>query len=77
MDLVKLEQLIEANWPLFAILAIWSLIWKGFALWQTARFSQKWWFIFILIINSMGILEIIYLFFVPKPKSVPADNSSN
>jgi methionyl-tRNA synthetase len=46
---------------LFIILAGWSLIWKGFALWYAARNHQKGWFVFMLIINSAGILEIVYL----------------
>ena len=43
---------------------------KGFALWHAARGSQKWWFIVLLIINTFGILEIVYLiWFRPKTKS--------
>ncbi|MEK7187004.1 MAG: DUF5652 family protein [Patescibacteria group bacterium] len=51
---------------LIAILAIWSLIWKGLALWKAASLRQKYWFIALLIINTLGILEIIYYFFVSK-----------
>ena len=43
--------------PLF----IWSLAWKGFALWRAARKEQRGWFVAILLVNSLGILEIIYL----------------
>ncbi|HZK44388.1 MAG TPA: DUF5652 family protein [Syntrophomonadaceae bacterium] len=42
-------------------LVIWALIWKGLALWRAARLKQVAWFIALLIINSVGILEIIYL----------------
>ena len=48
---------------------IWSLAWKGFALWRAARKSQKGWFVAILIVNSAGILEIIYLLTAGKQKS--------
>ncbi len=51
---------------LFVIIAIWSLTWKGFALWISARESKKWWFIPILLLNTAGILEIIYIFFFTK-----------
>jgi hypothetical protein len=47
---------------LLILLIIWSLIWKGFALWASARKDQKYWFIAILLVNSMGILEMIYFF---------------
>lgn len=53
--------------PLFlALLVGWSLVWKGFALWRSAGLRQKYWFIAILLINTLGILEIIYIFFVAK-----------
>ena len=41
---------------------LWSLIWKGFALWHSAQRGDKWWFIAFLVVNTVGILEIIYLF---------------
>ena len=46
---------------LLALLIIWSLIWKGIALWKAARNSQKAWFVIMLIVNTAGILEIIYI----------------
>lgn len=46
---------------LIAILAVWELIWKGLALWRAARLRQSVWFLAILIINTVGILPIIYL----------------
>lgn len=47
--------------PLLFLVAIWTIIIKGYALWHAARNGQKWWFIALLIINTLGILEIIYL----------------
>ena len=49
------------------ILIIWMMIWKGLALWYTAKNKQKGWFITILILNTIGILPIIYLIWF-KPK---------
>lgn len=49
-------------------LAIWSIIWKGIALWKAARNSSKAWFVVMLAVNTMGILEIIYIFFFSKKK---------
>ena len=48
------------------LLMIWSLIWKGLALWHASRRGEKVWFILFLIFNTAGILEIIYLLFVAK-----------
>ncbi len=54
---------------LFLVLLAWSLVWKGVALWKSAQNSQKNWFIFFLIVNTFGILEIIYIFHFAKPKT--------
>lgn len=40
-----------------------ELILKGIALWKAGRNNQKYWFIALLIINSVGLLPIIYLLF--------------
>lgn len=45
----------------FIVFAIWSLIWKGLVLWVTARRNLSGWFIFFLIVNTAGIIEVIYL----------------
>jgi len=52
---------------LFGVLAVWSIIWKGMALWRAGRNNQPAWFAVMLILNTAGILEICYLlFFQPK-----------
>lgn len=43
------------------LLVIWSTVWKGIAMWRSGRRDQKIWFVAILILNTVGILEIIYL----------------
>ena len=45
-------------------LVVWSAIWKGIALWKAARRDQLGWYIALLIINSVGVLPIIYIFLV-------------
>jgi methionyl-tRNA synthetase len=52
----------------FFILYIWSILWKGLALWRSANLKQRNWFVAILILNTVGILEIVYLFFFAKKK---------
>ncbi len=52
---------------LFVVLAtLWSLPWKAWALWLSARRTEKWWFLALLIVNTFAILEIIYIFFIAK-----------
>lgn len=56
-----------AGWSLgFLLILVWSIFWKGLALWATARKGEKIWFLVFLVVNTIGILEIIYLFVVTK-----------
>lgn len=52
------------------LLVLWVLFWKGLALWRAAELRQKYWFIAILVLNTLGILEIIYYFFVGRKYEV-------
>jgi methionyl-tRNA synthetase len=54
------------NWWWFVILAVWSFVWKGFALWTAAKKDDKVWFVALMILNTVGIIEIFYLFFFSK-----------
>ncbi len=54
--------------PFLPLLIVWTLFWKGLALWHSARNKQHWWFVIMLILNTAGILEVIYLFAVRKLK---------
>ncbi len=54
---------------LFILLGVlWTLPWKGVALWKSARQNEKWWFIALLVINTVGLLEILYIFVFGKKK---------
>jgi len=54
------------------ILAIaWMLPWKGMALWKSARNDQKIWFIVLVIVNTLAVLEILYLRFFQKKRLKP------
>ena len=54
--------------PLVLVFILWSVVWKGLALSHSARRGEMWWFIALLTINTLGILEIIYLFYFAKLK---------
>ncbi|KKR30533.1 hypothetical protein A2715_05950 [Candidatus Woesebacteria bacterium RIFCSPHIGHO2_01_FULL_39_32] len=51
---------------LFLLVIAWSMVWKGLALWRAARNNQRYWFIAMLVVSSVGILEIIYIKFFQK-----------
>lgn len=52
-------------WVLVIVL-IWSAIWKALALWKSARLKSPIWFIILFVVNTMGILEILYIFLFSK-----------
>ena len=54
---------IASGWlSLLIALAVWELVWKGLALWR-AKNKQLAWFVVMLVLNTAGILEIVYLVF--------------
>lgn len=69
MKMSNLMQVLNPGNPIFYLLIAWSIIWKGIALWHSARNKQLGWYIAILIVNAVGILEIIYLLFFRKEKN--------
>ncbi len=54
--------------PLLLLLLLWGIFWKGLALWHASKRDDKWWFLALLVINTAGILEIVYLFAYAKLK---------
>jgi len=51
---------------LFMVALVWSVIWKGLALWKASRLGSKPWFVVLLLVNTAGILEILYLYIFSK-----------
>lgn len=70
-----MENFIQQNpWIIFLIIA-WALPWKGVALWKAARLGQKRWFVALLVVNTLAILEILYIFVFSKRKSAPENKA--
>lgn len=53
---------------LLGLLVVWSLIWKVVALWTAARKKQIMWFIVLVLVNTAGLLEILYIYVFSKMK---------
>ena len=54
---------------IFVYLALlWSLPWKGVALWKAARNQDKIWYIVLFLVNTLAILEILYIFIFSKKR---------
>lgn len=49
-----------------AAAAVWSVAWKGASLWRAARDGSKPWFAALLVTNTLGVLDAVYLFGVSR-----------
>jgi divalent metal cation (Fe/Co/Zn/Cd) transporter len=58
---------------LLALFVIWELVWKGIGLWRAGRNNQFGWFLIMLVVNSLGIVEMIYLFSFQKKTETKND----
>lgn len=61
---------------LVAAAVAWSLAWKGASLWQAARDGSKPWFATLLVTNTLGILDAVYLFGVSEARRRARDESA-
>ena len=62
--------------PFMLLLIIWTLYWKYQSLWYAAKHDHKWWFIALLVVNTAGILEILYLYVFSKKMDSPGHDES-
>lgn len=51
---------------LILLALLWTVPWKGFALWKAAKKNHVIWFIVLLIVNTLAVLEILYIFWFSK-----------
>ena len=46
---------------LIPLVVAWDAVWKGIAMWRAARNGNMVWYVALLVVNSAGILPIIYI----------------
>jgi Family of unknown function (DUF5652) len=51
---------------LLVIAFVWSAVWKLLALWKSARKGSVVWFVVLAVVNTLGILPILYIFIFSK-----------
>lgn len=56
--------------PLMIGLSLWGVVWKGLALWKAAAIkrSKVWFVLLLVVVNTVGILEILYFFVFSSEK---------
>lgn len=48
------------------LILIWTVVWKGIALWKSAQSGHKAWFVVLFLLNTVGILDIVYIIWFSK-----------
>lgn len=51
---------------LLVVIIIWEVVWKLAAMWEAAKNKSLGWFIVLAVVNSVGILPILYIFLFSK-----------
>jgi len=63
---MRMPDIPPAQRAIFVGVVAWSLAWKGASLWRAARNGSKPWFVALLLSNTLGVLDAIYLFVVDR-----------
>ena len=66
MDLLSFY---ENNTAFLLLVLLWSLPWKGVALWKAVENKQKIWFVVILVTSTFALLDALYIFYFSKKHS--------
>ena len=65
-----MEEFILKNIWIILLIVLWQTPWKGVALWKAARLEDHFWFIVILLVQTIGILDILYIFVISMRKKI-------
>lgn len=57
-----LSSQLGVNIWLLVIIIIWSAVWKLLAMWKAAKNNSPIWFVLLFVVNTIGILEILYFY---------------
>lgn len=71
-----LAQTLTNNPWIMALVILWVLPWKAVSLWKAVKNNSKPWFVVLLVLNTLGILEILYIFIFGKKKSASISSAS-
>lgn len=66
-----MENYLQNPWVIaaLAVLSLWEIVWKAIGIWKAARNNQRRWFLWMFILNTAGILPIVYIKYFQKDKN--------
>jgi len=71
-----MEQFILQNFWIIILLVVWPIPWKGWALWKAARLNDKWWFMALLVIQTLAVMDILYIYIFSKRGTLISRNKT-
>jgi hypothetical protein len=63
---IETFQFLNVNPWVIVVAMLWVLPWKGYALWKAARGKHNFWFIALFLLNTLAVLDILYIFVFSK-----------
>jgi len=48
------------------LIALWTIPWKIYAVWLSVKNKRFRWFVVLIVINTVSILELFYIFHIEK-----------
>ena len=73
----QLLQFILSNPFILIAFIAWTFTWKGISLWMSARRGQRNWFIALLLLNTLGVLEIGYILYTKNKEKKNIENTED
>ncbi|XOB40955.1 MAG: DUF5652 family protein [Candidatus Nealsonbacteria bacterium] len=67
--------LLANPWIIFLI-TLWTLPWKVVALWRAVKNNHRKWFVVLIVLNTLAVLEILYIFVFSKRKRPERTNEN-
>lgn len=58
------------------LISLWTLPWKAVALWRAVKNNHRKWFVALIVLNTMAVLEILYIFVFSKRKKSEETNAN-
>jgi hypothetical protein len=54
--------------PIIILITVWDLTWRCVAVWNSTKNNQKVWSIMFVLLQTAGILPILYMLFFQKKR---------
>jgi hypothetical protein len=72
-----MQEFISTHQWIIWLVIVWTIPWKGVALWKSARNGHKTWFVLLLLLNTLAILDIVYILSFSRKENNDSEIKNN